>query len=212
MTKKIAAGKSKALRGVLFCLLVLLPLTFATAIPAEESTIKVGVLAIRGAEQCLKTWGATADHLTALIPGKTFVIVPLPHDSIATSVRLGEVDFLLTNSSFYVELEQQYGINRIATLKESRLGRAYSKYGGVIFTRKERSDIRTMNDLKGRSFMAVSEGSLGGWQMAWRELKESGINPYRDFRSLHFGETHDNVVYAVRDGAVEARHGAHQYS
>ncbi len=204
MIKKIVTGKTKSLRGGLFCLIVLLQLTFATAIPAEKSTIKVGVLAIRGVEQCLKTWGATADHLTALIPGKTFVIVPLVHDSIATSIRQGEVDFVLTNSSFYVELEQQYGINRIATLKESRLGRTYSKYGGVIFARKERSDIRAMNDLKGRSFMAVSEGSLGGWQMAWRELKENGINPYRDFKSLHFGETHDNVVYAVRDGAVEA--------
>ncbi len=204
MKKSIICGPIKSLPGVLFYLLVLLQLTFSERISADEGQIKIGVLATRGVEQCLKNWSATADHLTEHIPGKTFVIVPLTHDQIAPSVRRGEVAFLLTNSSFYVELEQQYGINRIATLKEMRLGRAYSKYGGVIFARKERSDIRTMNDLKGRSFMAVSEGSLGGWQMAWRELKEYGINPYRDFKSLHFGETHDNVIYAVRDGAVEA--------
>ena len=173
-------------------------------IPAEETPIKIGVLATRGAEQCLKTWGATADYLTEHIPGKTFVIVPLAHDRIAPSVRRAEIDFLLTNSSFYVEMEQQYGINRITTLKELRLGRAYSQYGSVIFSRAERSDVKSLADLEGKSFMAVSDGSLGGWQMAWRELKENGIDPYRDFKSLFFGETHDNVVYAVRDGVVDA--------
>jgi len=183
---------------------VLLQLSSAGALSAEEGPIKIGVLATRGAEQCLKTWEATADHLTAHIPGKSFVIVPLAHDRIAPSVRQREVAFLLTNSSFYVELEQQYGINRIATLKESRLGQASSKYGSVIFTRKARKDIRTLEDLRGKSFMGVADGSLGGWQMTWRELKENGIDPYRDFQSLHFGETHDNVVYAVRDGAVDA--------
>ena len=52
--------------------------------------------------------------------------------------------------------------------------------------------------------MGVSEDSLGGWQMAWRELEEDGITPIRDFAHLSFGETHDEVVYAVRDGLVDA--------
>jgi signal transduction histidine kinase/DNA-binding response OmpR family regulator/HPt (histidine-containing phosphotransfer) domain-containing protein len=204
MDNQNITGHIKWLQGVFFCILTLLQFTPAKALPAEESPIKIGVLAIRGTEQCLKTWGATADHLTAHVPGKTFVIVPLAHDQIATSVRQGEIDFLLTNSSFYVELEQQYGINRIVTLKELRLGQAYSKYGSVIFSRKSRGDVRTLNDLKGKSFMGVSDGSLGGWQMTWRELKEKGIDPFRDFKSVSFGETHDNVVYAVRDGVVDA--------
>ncbi|MCJ7775400.1 MAG: PAS domain S-box protein, partial [Desulfobulbaceae bacterium] len=31
-----------------------------------------------------------------------------------------------------------------------------------------------------------------------------GIDPYRDFKDLSFGGTHDTVVYAVRDGKVDA--------
>ncbi|MFH0782636.1 MAG: response regulator [Pseudomonadota bacterium] len=203
MNTKIIAGQNKSLPAAFFFLLTLLQFAFATA-QAEEAQIRIGVLATRGTEQCLKTWGATADYLTDHIPGKTFVIVPLTHDQIAASVDRGEIAFILTNSSFYVELEQQYGINRIASLKEMRLGHAYSKYGSVIFSRKTRNDVRTISDLKGKSFMAVSDGSLGGWQMTWRELKEKDINPLRDFKSLLFGETHDNVVYAVRDGVVDA--------
>jgi len=52
--------------------------------------------------------------------------------------------------------------------------------------------------------MAVKETSFGGWRAAWRELKEAGINPVKDFASLSFGGTHDAVVYAVRDGKVDA--------
>ncbi len=204
MKEKIIRRPIKSLPTVLFCLAVLLQLSASECLSAEEGKIKIGVLATRGVDQCLKNWSATADYLTEHIPKKTFVIVPLAHDQIAPSVRRGEVAFLLTNSSFYVELEQQYGINRIATLKEMRLGRSYSKYGSVIFSRSARDDVRTLADLKRKSFMGVSEDSLGGWRMAWREMKENGIDPYRDFTSLLFGETHDNVVFAVRDGVVDA--------
>ena len=40
--------------------------------------------------------------------------------------------------------------------------------------------------------------------MAWRELKENGIDPYRDFKELRFEDTHDRVVYAVRDRMIDA--------
>jgi two-component system, sensor histidine kinase and response regulator len=189
---------------ILFFFLLLFPLHTIGTSQAAERPLRIGVLATRGAEQCLKSWSPTADFLTSRIPGQTFVIVPLTHARIATSVRDAEVDFILTNSSIYVELEQGYGANRIATLKEMRLGRVYSKYGSVILCRSDRTDIRKLTDLKGKSFMGVDEWSLGGWQMAWRELKENDIDPYRDFKSLRFGETHDEVVYAVRDGLVDA--------
>jgi len=64
--------------------------------------------------------------------------------------------------------------------------------------------MRSLRDLKNKIFMAVEESSFGGWRMAWRELKDSGINPYKDFKVLCFGGTHDAVIYAVRDGKVDA--------
>ncbi len=190
-------------RIVVIFILLLIFAAVPTSILAKEQVINIGVLAVRGAEQCLKSWSPTADYLTRQIPGYTFVILPLAHDQITPSVQNAEVDFILTNSSYYVELEQEYGANRIATMKELRLGRIYSRYGSVIFSRLDRTDIRKLSDLKGKSFMGVSEGSLGGWQMAWRELKEHGIDPSTDFTELLYGETHDDVVFAVRDGRVD---------
>jgi two-component system, sensor histidine kinase and response regulator len=203
MKKKHQAISAGPIHAALVVLFLLFRVIAAQELRASEESLKIGVLATRGEEQCLKTWSPTADYLTSRIPGRTFVIVPLTHARVASSVRAAAVDFILTNSSFYVELEQGYGVNRIATLKEKRLGGVYSKYGSVIFRRADRNEISKLTDLKGKSFMGVSEGSLGGWQMAWRELKENGIDPYREFKELRFGETHDEVVYAIRDGLVD---------
>ena len=109
-------------------------------------------------------------------------------------------------------LERWYQANRIATLKERRANGVYTRYGGVIFCRKDRKDIRTLSDLKGKSFMAVAESSLGGWLMAWRELKEKGIDPYRDFKELRFDETHDRGRVCGARPYGRCRHGENQYT
>ncbi len=203
MSKESKRHLTNHMQGVLGFALVLSFGFALSLVHAAEKPIKIGVLAVRGVEQCLKIWSPTADYLSSRIPGYKFVIVPLLHYQVTASIQNAEVDFILTNSAFYVELEQGYGVDRIATMKEMRLGRVYAKYGSVIFSRADRTDIRKLSDLKGKSFMGVSEGSLGGWLMAWRELKENGIDPYKDFKELRYGETHDEVVYAVRDGLVD---------
>jgi two-component system sensor histidine kinase/response regulator len=186
-----------------FGALLLLPVSLPAGVEDSEP-MRIGVLAKRGAERCLAKWGATAEYLTAEIPGYSFVICPLGHDEIEVAMERRDVDFVLTNPSLYVGLERFYGASRIVTLRNLHAGRPHATYAGVIFCSSERNDIRDLRDLIGKTFMAVNEMSFGGWQMAWRELHEHGINPQRRFRELRFGGTHDAVVYAVRDGQVDA--------
>ena len=170
-----------------------------------EEQIRIGVLAKRGSERCLERWGSTADYLSMQIPGRSFSIVPLGFDEIHKAVEFGEVEFVLANSSFYVDLEIRFGAKRIATLQNLHAdGTAHKVFASVIFCKADREEIRNVQDLKGKIFMAVDERSLGGWHMAWRELKRRGVDPQRDFAELRFGGSHDAVVYAVRDGVVDA--------
>ncbi len=188
-----------------FTAMILLALVFVGVARGNGEPVKIGVLAKRGSELCIQRWSPTAEYLTAKLPGETFTIAPIYFEQIYGVVEKNEVDFILANSSFYVELESKYGANRIATLKNKHSsGAFYTVFGGVLFCRSDRVDIRQLSDLRGKSFMAVKETSFGGWRTAWRELKESGIHPYRDFKSLEFGGTHDAVVFAVRDGDVDA--------
>ena len=187
----------------LFLLLWLAAWECATAVVAVQE-VRIGVLARRGSEQALRMWSPTAEYLDSRLPGRHFVIVPIDFDALLPTVKAGGVDFILANSSYYVEMESRYGVSRIATLRNRDHGGAYTKFGGVIFTRADRTDIQTLADLRGKSFMAVDAQSLGGWRAAWRELKQAGIDPYTEFKPLRFGGTHDAVVYAVQDGVVDA--------
>ena len=98
-------------------------LLFAPATAADQQHITIGVLAIRGKQQCLDSWSPTAAYLSSVIPTYTFVIKPLDHNEVNSAVASEDIDFILTNSSSYVEVENLYGVSRIATLKEKRLGR-----------------------------------------------------------------------------------------
>ena len=170
----------------------------------DNRTVKIGVLAKRGVERCQVKWGPTADYLAENIPGYSFEIKPLKFDEVNAAVEKGEVDFILANPFFYVELEYLYGVSRMTTLDNLRMGEEVTVFGGVIFCRADREDLRRLKDLKDKTFMAVNETSFGGWLTAWRELKEHGIDPHEDFASLSYGGTHDAVIYAVRDGKVDA--------
>lgn len=170
---------------------------------ADTKPVRIGVQAHRA--ESLQLWSPTAEYLTSTVPGYRFTIVPLDNHTFGPAVERGEVDFVLSNPGLYIELEARYGVTRTLTLRNLRQGKPYTVFGSVIFTRANRTDIQTLNDLKGKSFMAVDKNAFGGFLMAWREFKDMGIDPFRDFSELEFvGLPQDPIVYAVRDGKTDA--------
>ena len=176
---------------------------FSTTCFATE-TYKIGVLAKRGPVKALKKWKATGDYLTAKIAGKTFEIVPLDFDEVNPTIESGKVDFFLVNSSMFVTAKVKFGASEVATMINSRQGQPLKSFGGVILTSVDNDDINSIDDLKGKTFMAVKKSSFGGWQMAYKEILDGGVNPHQDFAKLEFGGKHDNVVLAVQNGAVQS--------
>ncbi len=185
------------------CLLLICPVSglVAESVPQE---VRIAVLALRGNANTLKTWQATADYLNARIPGYRFRIIPYDFKTIGPAAQRGDYDFVIANSSIYIELEALYGVTRIATLQGLSPGRTATLFGGVIFCRTDRNDITTVSDLRGKTFGAVEQNSFGGWRMAWREFHAARIDPFRDFRQLEFIGTHDGVVQAVQERKIDA--------
>ena len=196
---RLGKGKRWLLR---FIVLLAFPSFFS--LPTQARIVRIGVLAIRGAAPARAKWQPTANYLSRKL-GDHFEIVPLDFAQIVPAVKLHKVDFLIANPSIYVEMENRYGLSRIATMKALGTGgKPLTVFGGVIFCRAD-SPVKNLRDLKGKSFMAVDRTSLGGWQTALLEFKKRGINPERGFFSrLSFGGTHDAVVHAVARGKVDA--------
>jgi twitching motility protein PilJ len=104
----------------------------------------------------------------------------------------------------FISLKRNYNVTAINTMINSRQGKPLKEFGGVILTRSDNGAINSLADLKGKKFIAVKESSFGGWQMAYRELKQSGIDPKKDFAKLAFAGTHDNVILAIRNKVMDA--------
>lgn len=194
--------------GFLRCMLVLCAATLSCIAGiatgyAGDVPVKIGVLAKRGTQQTIRQWQPTAEYLSQTIPHHQFVVVPLPFDQVRDAVAEHKVDFLLANPAIYVEMEHDFTASRIATIKNLRLGRGYTYFGGVVFSRADQP-IERVEQLRGKTFMAVDPTSFGGAIMAWRELQANDFDPFADFLSLEYGETHDAVVLAVREGRVDA--------
>jgi len=170
---------------------------------SENKEILIGVLSHRGDDATQKNWSPTAQYLSETLASYTFKIIPLDFDEIDPAVSQGKVDFLLVNSGIYVNMEVRYRISRIVTLNNSIDDIPLNVFGGVIFSRKDRNDIDDIHSISGKRFMAVDETSLGGFQMAWRIINKEGLDPYKDFLSMSFAGTHDEVVMAVKNGLVD---------
>ncbi len=171
---------------------------------ASAGDYKIGILAKNGATKAMSTWGGLGKYLTEHVPGDSFTIVPLDFTEVMPAIEEGKVDYFLVNSSMFVTAKVKYGCEAIATMINSRQGKPLQSFGGVIFTYVDRDDINSIADIKGKKFMAVKENSFGGWQMAYKEILDSGVDPLTDFANIEFGGKHDNVVFAVQNGTVDA--------
>ncbi len=167
------------------------------------ASVKIGVLAKNGPAKALKKWGATGEYLTEKL-GQTVEIVPLGFDKVFPTIEAGDVDFFLVNSSMFITAKVKYGTTPIATMINSRQGKALKSFGGVVFTTAYNDTIKSFEDIKGKKFAAVKKSSFGGWQMAYKEFADAGIDPFKDFASMEFSGKHDNVVFAVLNEQVEA--------
>ncbi len=168
------------------------------AMALEAKTWKIGVLAKRGVKQTMSKWLQTSLYLNENIPGEEFIITPLSFEDIRTATRDGSVDFVLTNSSFYVELNAKYGAQAIATMVNTSQGKQLKEFGGVIFTYAD-SPINTLADVKGKRFAAVNPSSFGGFQMGAALLRKNGIDYNKDFSQTLYLKTHDAVVFSVKN-------------
>ena len=186
-------------------LLLIINAILVPVINCEPNSYRIGVLSVYGdKESSMELWTPTANYLSLNIPNSSFEIVPLDYDDFILTVNNDDVDFFYANPMLYVEMERSHGASRIATFHSVWNNSSYSGRGGVIIANASRDDINSVEDLEGKSFMAVSEFSFEGFLAAMGELQRSGIDYRKDLDELKYGHTNDNVVFAIVNGDVDA--------
>jgi len=189
-------------KTVSLLILLLILCTSALAQHKHYTELKIGVLSKSGDEIALQRWGATAEYLNKTIQDYHFSIKPISFDHIEQAIQQHEIDFLLTNSGMFVDLTFRYKLNAIATLKRKILGKAYTEFGSVVFTKRDNESVTQLTEIIGKKVAAVNEQSLGGWIAALREFDNNDLS-VDDFASLEFLGTHEAVVNAITNNQFD---------
>ncbi|MDH5423934.1 MAG: phosphate/phosphite/phosphonate ABC transporter substrate-binding protein [Gammaproteobacteria bacterium] len=167
---------------------------------------RIAVRAHHGIEKAKQQWQQTVNVLNAQFPEHRFFLMPvLKLEELTKLAGQHEFDFVLTNPSSFVEIDQLYGATALVTLNNKRANTAQDQFGSVIFTHVRNENIIKISDFKDKVLMAVSESAFGGWRMAWYEMLKNDFDPYKDARKLLFSKsrTHQEVVRAVRDSIAD---------
>ncbi len=173
----------------------------AGAAMAENRVAHIGVLAFRGVAPTVAEWQPLADYLSREVDGWRFELVPVTLVSAPEALDSGRLDFLVTNPGHYVALAREFDLSPLATREKPG---ELMRFGVAIFTRAD-SGIHTLGDLRGQQVAAVSPEAFGGFQLGWHAFMAQGIDPFTDLKPMQFmGFPHDEIIEAVRSGAVEA--------
>lgn len=171
----------------------------------ERKPLRLGILAYLGNEAAEHSWKRLEQHLETALPQYRVQIHYGDLDALRRQVATGALDFVLTNPGQYVELEYSDGASRIATLEHGQQAASNIAVGAAVIVPRERIELQTLADLQGRSLAVTSADAFGGFQTAWRELAELGIDPQRDLRSMHFtGFPMPKVIAAIDEGLADA--------
>ena len=178
--------------------------TAAVQAHAAEAVV-VGVLADRGERHALDCWRPTERMLHQALPQYRFQARPLARVGLRSAMENSQLQFVLTDAGQYLDLEAGSGASRLAVLLRKGTEHLNGTSAAAIFTRRDRGDILTLEDLRGKVLIAVGEDSFDSYQIARRELASAGLDPARDLKKLMFsGLPQDDIVSAVRDGVADA--------
>lgn len=177
---------------------------------AIQDTYTIGVLAIRGPEAAFAEFNQTYnDYLTATAgqrfdPPVRFEMKALNFLTLFSDSEASLVDFIYVNPSAYSCIESEYEARSLVSQVSRRKvsGNIYDlkRFGGVIMTRKDRDDISTLADLKGRIIAAASISGLGSGQMQFREMIQGGLDYLNDPKAMVFTSNQGKVVNGVLNG------------
>ncbi len=168
--------------------------------PYSNTVLKLGRIPFTNSSAMVHKHNKFLEYLTKKLGVKqTRLQTASDYNGIMNLLSKGEIDIAWLASMSSVEAKNNPDIELL--VKPIRFGT--TSYRGIIITRQD-SGIRSLDELKQKSFAWVEKESASGYIFPKALLLESGINPDKDFSENVFLNKHDAVVLNVLLGKYDA--------
>lgn len=166
--------------------------------------VAIGVFAFQGERAAASDWSPVIRYLNQALPEHRFLLDQYDAAGLRQAIANHQVDLVITNPGYYVSMEAEFGISRIATLdtEDSHPARAL---GSVVLAKANQPNLSALADLSGKRVAAVAPEAFGGYLVAAREMLGEGLDAESDLKELRFvGLPMNRIVEAVLRGEVDA--------
>ncbi len=174
---------------------------FLTATYADP--FRIGVWAEHDADEIIHLWQPTVDHLNQSLPGHAFSLQPVNGDELLDRMSRGELDFAIIEPGLLLPLKEAAEAKVLATALTRLRDTHYAHTAGALLVQRDRRDITSPRDLRGRRIASGDSRSLGDWLSIKRELAQRGLCPDRHGMVVRFVGDPTAAVQDVMDGRAD---------
>lgn len=168
----------------------------------EEKAIRIVMTPGGSPLQEEERWRPMMDYLSEALEMPVELIVTTDYSTAVTAFVNKDVQILgKIGTLTYVKLAKECDIEIIAAQVRAKTGTA--TYTSRIITRAD-SGIKTLDDIKGKTFAFVDVGSTSGYLIPLAMFRAAGIDPEIDCSRIYFAGAHDLVIEAIVNKAVDA--------
>lgn len=165
----------------------------------REKVLRVGFVPSEDAQRVMQNAQPIVEILRKRLNMEVQPFVATDYTGVVEALRVNKLDMAFLTPASYVLAKNEANIRVI--LKSERKGMPF--YYAAIIVRAD-SGIRSLDDLRGKSFAFGDALSTTGNVIPRRMLKKRGIDPVRDFKQVLHSGGHDATVLAVLHGKVDA--------
>ena len=163
------------------------------------TALRVGFVPSEDAAQVMQNAQPLVEILRKQLAMEIQPFVATDYTGVVEALRANKLDVAFLTPASYVLAKNETNVKVV--LKSERKG--IPSYYAAIITRVD-SGIKTLEDLRGKTFAFGDSLSTTGHVFPRKMFKEHGIDPVRDFKQVLYSGGHDATVLAVFNGKVDA--------
>jgi phosphonate transport system substrate-binding protein len=177
------------------------PFVAFTGTASAQTVLTVGLIPSEDSRAMIANSQAMMDMLSKRLgmPVKPFVAAD--YNGVIEALRSKRLDVAYLGPFSYVLGTTVADIEAFAVAETKKAGRSF--YHSVVIAHKD-SGIKTVNDLKGKTFAFVDPSSTSGHLFPKSGLMKAGLNTDKDFSRVIFSGSHDSNAIAVQNKKVDA--------
>jgi len=167
--------------------------------PSSPKVLRVGFVPAEDAQQVIQNAQPIVAILEKQLGIEVQPFVATDYTGVIEALRGNKLDIAFLTPASYVLAKNEANVRVV--LKSERKGSPY--YYAAIITRAD-SGIKTLEDLRGKTFAFGDPVSTSANVFPRKMFHERGIDPVRDFKQILYSGGHDATVLAVLNGKVDA--------